>query len=237
MQKQITNLDLPIDKDALIIEEIKDENWLEKAYSEHAPFSVGPFYIYGSHVVDPAPAGQIGLLIDAVTAFGSGDHGTTKGCLEALVAMKEQGACPENILDMGTGSGILGIASYKLWQTSVTAIDIEEESIRVACKYRDLNHVPDDKAGMICAAGDGFHTEIVKQRAPFDLVMANILAGPLIEMAADLVAVLQKPGHVILSGMLTTQADGVQAAYTALGLSLKTRTDIGKWSTLVLTRN
>lgn len=231
--------DVPINlKDAdLIIEELAEENWLEKAYQEHAPFSVGPFYIYGSHIETPVPEGQIGLLIDAVTAFGSGDHGTTKGCLQAMLYLKGKGVCPWNILDMGTGSGILSIAAHKLWNTPITAVDIEEESVRVAEKYRDLNQVPADKTGMICAAGDGFKTEIVQARKPYELIIANILAGPLREMAPDLEAVLDTPGYVILSGMLTTQADEIRATYEALGLALKNRSDIGKWTTLVFQKS
>lgn len=216
------------------IGEVAEENWLEKVYQEHAPFHVGPFFVYGSHYDGPVPDGQIGLQIDAATAFGSGDHGTTKGCLMAMLDMKAAGQCPWNVLDMGTGSGILSIAAWKLWQTPVTAIDIDPESIRVAKRYQDLNGVKDGEGAMQCAAGEGFQTPLCQHRAPYDLIIANILAGPLKEMAPDLKAVSDENGMIILSGMLRTQADEVLQVYTGLGFVLKDRIDIDKWSTLVL---
>jgi len=223
-----------IDTANLSIAELEEKNWLEAVYQELKPFSVGPFFIYGSHYDGDIPDGQIGMRIDAATAFGSGDHGTTKGCLQAMLELKGKGICPWNVLDMGTGSGILSIASWKLWQTQITAVDIDEESVRVAEKYRDMNQVPSHKTGMICKAGDGFNTDIVQTRKPFDMVIANILAGPLIEMAADLKNVCDDLGYVILSGMLKTQADDVLKAYEDQGLKFKNRIDIDKWSTLVL---
>ncbi|MCD8563031.1 MAG: 50S ribosomal protein L11 methyltransferase [Alphaproteobacteria bacterium] len=217
------------------VEELPDVNWLEQVYQEFQPFSVGPFFIHGSHYEGSVPDGQIGLLIDAVTAFGSGDHGTTKGCLQAMLDLKGTGFCPWNVLDMGTGSGILAIGAYKLWQTPITAVDIEDESIRVARKYRELNGIPKGaRGGIFVHVGDGFADDLVGERGPYDLIIANILAGPLVEMAKDAVSVLDEQGRIILSGMLVEQADTVAAAYTALGLELKNRIDIGKWSTLVL---
>lgn len=234
IQGKIRNIPMPLKEQDLIVAEVPDENWLEKVYEQLAPFSVGPFYIYGSHVKDAPPEGQIPLLIDAATAFGSGEHGTTKGCLQAMLDLKGRGICPWNVLDMGTGSGILAIAAYKLWHTPITAVDIEEESVRVAGHYRDMNSVPEGKTGMLCAAGDGFRTEIVQERKPFDLIIANILAGPLKDMVADLIGVADKNAYVILSGMLIKQADEVLAVYEQQGCTLKSRFDIGKWSTLVL---
>lgn len=223
-----------IDTANLNIAPLEDKNWLEVVYQQLQPFSVGPFFIYGSHFEGKVPEGQMGMLIDAATAFGSGDHGTTKGCLQAMLDLKGKGICPWNVLDMGTGSGILAIGSWKLWQTQITAVDIDEESVRVAKKYRDLNDVPSEAAGMTCEAGDGFNTEIVQRRKPFDMVIANILAGPLIDMAGELKDVCDNLAYIILSGMLTTQADEVRAAYEAQGLRFVNRIDIGKWSTLVL---
>lgn len=222
-----------IDTTHLNIEPLIEKNWLEAVYEELKPFSVGPFFIYGSHYEGSVPEGQIGMLIDAATAFGSGDHGTTKGCLQAMLELKGKGICPWNVLDMGTGSGILAIGAWKLWQTPITAVDIDEESVRVAKKYRDLNNVPTENTGMVCEAGDGFNTEIVQRKKPFDMVIANILAGPLIEMAGALKEVCDNLGYVILSGMLTNQADDVRAAYEQQGMNFVKRIDIGKWSTLV----
>lgn len=223
-----------IDTSALAVAPVPDKNWLEEVYEGLKPFSVGPFFIYGSHYDGDVPKGQIGLKIDAATAFGSGDHGTTKGCLQAMLDMKGRGNCPWNVLDMGTGSGILAIAAWKLWQTPITAIDIDDESVRVAKKYRDLNGVNSSASGMTCEAGDGFQTPLCQQKQPYDLIIANILAGPLIEMAADLKAVSDKPSTVILSGMLRTQASDVLNAYEAQGFTCEKQIDIDKWSTLVL---
>lgn len=218
----------------LIIAPIEDKNWLEEVYAELKPFSVGPFFIYGSHYDGSVPTGQIGLCIDAATAFGSGDHGTTKGCLQAMLDLKGKGICPWNVLDMGTGSGILSVAVWKLWQTPITAVDIEEESVRVAQKYRDMNDVPSHKTGMTCETGDGFETPIVQRKKPYDLVIANILAGPLIKMAPDLKAICDNLGYIILSGMLKTQADDVLKTYEGQNLKFVKRIDIDKWTTLVL---
>lgn len=216
------------------IAEMVEENWLEKVYQANAPFTVGPFFIYGSHFDGEVPAGQIGLNIDAATAFGSGDHGTTKGCLIAMLDLKSAGQCPWNVLDMGTGSGILAIAAWKLWQTPITAIDNDAESIRVTRRYQDINGVKDGKGAMQTETGDGFSSPLCQRRAPYDLIIANILAGPLKEMAPDLKAVSDENGYVILSGMLHTQADEVLSVYEGLGFSKKDRIDIDKWSTLVL---
>ncbi len=233
VQAAMLGIDLPDMKD-LKAEDVPDENWLEKVYQELEPFSVGPFFIYGSHHKDPVPDGRIGLLIDAATAFGSGEHGTTKGCLEAMLDLKAKGICPWNILDMGTGSGILAIAAWKLWHTPILATDIDDESVRVADRYRDLNKVPDGNTGMICAEGDGFALPLVQDKKPYELVIANILAGPLIEMAQDLYDVTDRPGYVILSGMLTDQAVDVRAAYEACGFTFKRDYIHGKWASLVL---
>lgn len=216
------------------IAEVVQENWLEKVYQEHPPFTVGPFFVHGSHYEERVPQGQIGLQIDAATAFGSGEHGTTKGCLIAMLDLKSKGQCPWNVLDMGTGSGILAIAAWKLWQTPITAIDNDPESIRVTRRYQALNGVKDGIGAMQSACGDGFATPLCLERAPYDLIIANILAGPLKEMAQDLKAASDENGYVILSGMLHAQANDVLSIYEGLGFVEKDRIDIGKWSTLVL---
>ena len=214
-----------------------DLDWLAASYKQFPAFSVGPFFIYGSHHSpedSAAPDDAIGLQIDAATAFGSGEHGTTKGCLLAILDLDADGVCPWNVLDMGAGSGILGIAAWKIWKTPVLSVDNDEEAVRVACRHRELNHVPSGAAGMICKAGDGFATVTVQDKKPFDLVIANILAVTLKEMVADLVAVCDKNAHVILSGILIRQAQEVLDVYVPYGFTLVRRYDIGDWATLVL---
>lgn len=218
----------------LSIEEIPEINWLEKCYREFPPFSVGPFFIHGSHHDGPAPEGQITLRIDAATAFGSGEHETTKGCLQAMLDLKGMGVCPWNILDMGTGSGILGIAAWKLWKAPVLAIDNDPESVRVAQRHAEMNGVSLGKTAISCACGDGFHTPEAERQKPYELILANILAGPVIEMAPDLCRMLDENGYAVLSGMLVEQADLVASAYEGEGLTFKKRYDLGEWTTLVM---
>lgn len=219
------------------IEEMdNDVNWLERSYQQFSPFSVGSFFIYGSHYEDDIPVDKTGLQIDAATAFGSGEHATTEGCLQALETLKEKKFAPSQTLDMGTGSGILAIAAVKLWpQTPVLAIDIEEESVRVAKHHADINKIKPSQ--MTCRHGDGFAIPAVQNGAPFDLIIANILAGPLIDMADDLAACLSHDGYVLLSGMLQIQAEDVMSAYKTHHIALKDRYDIGDWSSLLLQKS
>jgi len=232
---QMNNLeDLGITAKNWEISEVPEKNWLEESYKQLQRFSIGPFFIYGAHYEDDNPEGQIGLQIESATAFGSGGHGTTKTCLLAMSGLKEEGLCPWNVLDMGTGSGILAIAAWKLWKTPILAVDIDEEAVKVANRHRKANDVKEGSASLTCIQGDGFQAPIVQERKPYDLITANILAGPLQDMATDLTAVLDEKGHVILSGMLTGKADNVLKTYEALGLKLKQRYDLDEWSTLVL---
>lgn len=213
------------------IAEVPEQDWLAVSYEEFKPFTVGPFFIYGSHYTDGVPEGLTGLQIDAATAFGSGEHGTTKGCLQAMLDLKGRGACPWNILDMGTGSGILGIAAWKLWETPVLAVDNDDEAVRVAIVHRDLNAVP---AEMICACGDGFAEPTTQQKKPYDLVIANILAIALREMGDDLTAITDENGYVILSGILNEQVQSVLDVYLPLGFSEDKRYPVGEWTSLLL---
>lgn len=215
-------------------EDLPDRDWLAHSYRQFPPFSVGPFFIYGSHYDGSVPEGQTGLQIDAATAFGSGEHGTTKGCLQAMLDLKGRGACPWNVLDMGTGSGILAVAAWKLWKSPVLAVDNDPEAVRVAAHHQQINGVPEGATEMTCACGEGFDEELTQKRKPYDLIIANILAVVLREMAADLKAVSDENGYVILSGILNEQAEGVRACYEAQGFRLRNRIEIGEWSTLVL---
>lgn len=216
------------------IEALPDVDWLEKSYQQFPAFSVGPFFVHGSHHQGNVPGDLLGLQIDAATAFGSGEHPTTRGCILAMAALNHQGVCPWNVLDMGTGSGILAIAAWKIWKTHVLAVDNDAEAVRMTCLHRKLNEVPAHDTGLICKQGDGFSAPIVHKKKPFDLVIANILAGPLIEMAHDLRQVVDENGYIVLSGILNEQADSVLSVYEAEGLKLITHNKIEEWSTLVL---
>ncbi len=217
------------------LEDISDDiNWLEECYRQFPPFSVGPFFVYGSHYQEGVPGAQIGLHIDAATAFGSGEHGTTKGCLQAMLELKARGVCPWNVLDMGTGSGILAIAAWKLWKTPILAVDNDEECVRVTRHHCEVNGVALAQSAMSCEYSDGFSSDIVQKKSPYELIIANILAGPLMEMATDLADVVDDNGYVILSGILNELADSVTERFEAKGLSFVKRYEVEDWSTIVL---
>lgn len=225
---------LGIPEKALFIDPVADTNWLEHSYQQFPPFRIADFFIYGSHFKDKTPPKTLPLKIDAATAFGSGEHGTTRGCLEMLAKMKADGLKPKNILDMGTGSGILAIGAYRLWKKPVLAVDNDPESVRVSQRHRSLNKIPAGTAGMTCACGDGYKTSKVKKLKPFDLVIANILAGPLIEMAPELKTVLAPKGYVILSGLLKSQEKAILDAHKKLGIRKIARIVHDDWCALLL---
>jgi len=212
----------------------EDTDWLSESYKGFEPFEVGRFYLYGSHINDAPPADKIPLQIDAATAFGSGEHGTTKGCLMAMEDMYEAGIIPCNTLDMGCGSGILAIAAYKLWQKPVLAIDIDEEAVRVTEEHAKINQTPLNENALSAARGESFEGEAIAARQPFDLIIANILAGTLIDLAEGLASVRESGGAIILSGILEEQKDAVLAAYKPYGLSLQKTYALDGWVTLVL---
>jgi ribosomal protein L11 methyltransferase len=218
----------------VMVEPVGDVNWLEASYRQFPAFRIKSFYIHGSHFEGNIPKGLIPLQIDAATAFGSGEHGTTRGCLEALCHLKDIGFKPRHVLDMGAGSGILAIGACKLWNKPTLAIDNDREATRVACRHRKLNDIPADR--LICATGDGYKARRVIQSNAFDLIIANILAQPLIDMAPALEKNLSKTGKVVLSGLLTTQAQAVLKAHTAVGLKKIKQIKHDEWSTLILQR-
>ncbi|QQG36480.1 MAG: 50S ribosomal protein L11 methyltransferase [Micavibrio aeruginosavorus] len=231
---KLAGLDIAITPDRIIIDPVPQIDWLAHSYQQFSPFSVGAFFIFGSHYQGETPAGKIPLQIDAATAFGSGEHGTTAGCLEALQALKAQGFTPRHTLDLGTGSGILAIAAWKLWGAPVLATDIDPECIRVTGLHAGLNGAPLQQNALTTEIADGFQSPRLNGEMKFDLVIANILAGPLIVMSADLARTVAPQGYILLSGMLGEQAPEVAAAYTDKGLALVRRYDRAEWTSLLL---
>lgn len=228
---EIENIPGLIDKKDIIAETLPEKDWLQHVHDNFPPLTIGSFFVYGSHYQGAPPVGLIPLQIDAATAFGSGEHETTRGCIQALEQLKQKNAF-QNGLDMGCGSGILAIALVRLWPAiTVTAIDIDPESVTVTRRHAEMNGV----SGKIQAdAGDGYRAPLVATRAPYDIVAANILANPLIEMAPDLHKVLKPGGYAVLSGLLRRQRDDVVAAHEKLGLRLVHAEEIGDWQALVL---
>jgi len=222
-----------IEKAAITAERLPETDWLRHVHENFPPVTIGRFFVYGSHVTEKAPAGLIPLQIDAATAFGSGEHETTKGCMLSFDWIRAQGGLQTahlNALDMGCGSGILAIAITKVWDgAKVTAIDIDPESVIVTNRHAAMNGA--GKA-ITAAAGDGYRTPLCRQNAPYDLVAANILAGPLIDMATDLHAALKPGGYAVLSGLLGRQEADVTAAHVKAGLKPVHAIALGDWRAL-----
>ena len=215
---------------ALGREPTEAEGWLARTWDAFPEQLVGRrFAVRGTHQVGGATPGRMVLTLDAGLAFGSGEHGSTRGCLRALEVVARRR--PQRILDLGTGSGILAMAAAMLLRRPVLATDIEPWSVRVAGQNAAANGV-----GRLVrpVLADGWHGRAVQAGAPFDLVLANILARPLCRMARDLTLGLAPGGTVILAGLLAGQARMVLAAHRRQGLRLETTWHEGNWTTLVL---
>ncbi len=215
---------------ALEREDTPSEGWLARTYEGFPEQRVGRrFVVRGSHLAAAGAPGRIALVLDAGIAFGSGEHGSTQGCLRALegVAWRR----PRRILDLGTGSGILAMAAARLLHRRVLAVDIEPWSVRVAAQNARRNGVGRQVA---CRLGNSWRSRDVRRRAPYDLVFANILARPLCLMARALASGVAAGATVILAGLLDSQARMVLAAHRRQGLRLERRLREGVWTTLVL---
>jgi ribosomal protein L11 methyltransferase len=211
------------------VKTLEPKDWASEVQQSFPPLHVGRFYVYGSHITSPPPQGKIALRISAGAAFGSGEHATTSGCLQAFGLLS--GRRFTKPLDMGCGSGILAIAIAKLWHVDTLGIDIDPVSVSVARENAVLNRV---HRSTRFEAGDGYHTPAVRMRAPFDLIVANILARPLVCMAPMLARSLEPGGVVVLSGLLDYQERMVLAAHRMQGLKLFRRISIRNWHTLML---
>ena len=213
----------------LVLEQLPDIDWVRENQESFPPMRIGRYWVHGSHIATPVPAGAVGLLIDAATAFGTGEHATTHGCLMALDRLVRRGR-RRRILDMGTGTGILAIAAAKSWQVEVLACDIDRNSVKVAAENVALNGVADL---VTCRPSDGYAAPEVRAGAPYDLIFANILARPLAAMAPDLARSLAPGGIAILSGLLAGQESYVRAAHRVQGLVFRGRLPKNGGHTLV----
>ena len=214
-----------------VVSELPEIDWVAKVKRELSPVEAGRFFVYGSHDADKVPEGKIALMIEASMAFGTGHHGTTLGCLRALDRLDRAGVVGQNVADIGCGTAVLAMAAARIWPNPVLASDIDAVAVDVA----RANVAVNDLAGrVICLEAAGFGNPKLKAAAPFDLVFANILKGPLVELAGPMGAHVAPEGRAILSGLLNTQAEDVIAAYEAAGFAVETREEIGDWSTLTL---
>ncbi|MEM7243232.1 MAG: 50S ribosomal protein L11 methyltransferase [Pseudomonadota bacterium] len=214
-----------------VISEVPDKDWVAEVRRELAPVVAGRFFVYGAHDADKLPADAIGLKIEAAMAFGTGHHGTTQGCLTAIDQLHSSGFNAKNTIDVGCGTAVLAMAASHLWDGQHLASDIDTIAVETARANLKTNGLADKVEVIECA---GFDHPDITERSPYDLIMANILKGPLVELAPKMADYAAPGGHVILSGILNTQAEEVIEAYAAYNLSLIDHIKIGDWSTLTL---
>lgn len=215
------------------ISELPEVDWVAHVRRELTPVRAGRFYVHGSHDTDTVPEGVEALCIEAAMAFGTGHHNTTKGCLEALDGLVTQGYAARRIADIGCGTAVLAMGAARVWPVTVLASDIDPVAVDTAAANVIANGLD---GRVICVEAAGFDHPLLDQAAPFDLVLANILKQPLIDLAPDMARHVAPQGRIILSGILTTQTAEVITAYHAAGFGDEERRDSGDWSTLVLTR-
>jgi len=216
------------------VSELPETDWVAQVRRELAPVEAGRFFVHGSHDADRAaalPAGRIPLLIEASMAFGTGHHGTTLGCLRALGQLADAGVTPARVADIGCGTAVLAMAAARVWDGTVIAGDIDPVAIDVAAANLAANGLS-GRVGLF--VGAGFDHPSCRAAMPFDLVFANILKGPLVELAPDMAWAVRPGAHAILSGILNAQAAAVRAAYAEAGFADAGAEAIGDWTTLTL---
>lgn len=248
---------------AATVREMKldDIDWVTQVQKDFPPFALGRFYVYGSHAKETLPRNHHPLLIDAVAAFGTGEHATTAGCLLALERVRKRwknspsrvqtcvafhgeplaagvwGARPPSearfsVLDMGCGTAILGIGAARIWKNAtVTVADNDPMAVKVSAINLRANQIASRARAHV---SDGYRYRVIKQLPPQPVVVANILAKPLMKMAKDAKRTLAPGGTLILSGLLNEQENRVLSAHRAQGLYLKHRLRRGKWSILTV---
>ncbi len=209
---------------------LEDRDWLACSLQSFQPVQIGRFYISGSHISEPPPRTCLPLKVDAATAFGSGEHQTTRGCLQAMEHLARS-RTPSRVLDMGCGSGILSLAAAKLWRCPVISVDSDPEAVRMTRENARLNRVT-----LQAFDGCGFQGRRVAEKGPYDMIFANILARPLVRMAPDIRRHLCPGGYAILSGLLERQKRWVLSAFRAQGLRRTDEVVIDGWAALVVGR-
>jgi ribosomal protein L11 methyltransferase len=218
------------------VSEIPDIDWVAKVRRELSPVDAGRFFVFGSHDADKVPTGKgrVPLQIEATVAFGTGHHGTTLGCLRAFDRLADQGFAPARVADIGCGTAVLAMAAASILPAAlVIASDIDQVAVDVARANVSINNLD---GRLECLEAAGFDHPRLRDAAPYDLVFANILKGPLVQLAPDMAKYVAEDGLCILSGLLCVQAESITEAYVAAGFALISRDDIGEWSTLVLRR-
>lgn len=215
------------------VSELPETDWVAKVRRELAPVEAGRFFLYGAHDADRVPGDAVPLLIEAAMAFGTGHHGTTKGCLLAFDRLLSQAPPPHRVADVGAGTAVLAMAAVKAGCGQVVAGDIDPVAVEVAEANVDANGL----SGRVrCVEAAGFDHPEFDAVMPADLVFANILKGPLVDLAPEMARRVAPGGHVILSGLLVEQGAFVAEVYARLGFNLVSRDDIGDWTCLTMSR-
>jgi ribosomal protein L11 methyltransferase len=217
---------------SLAFETLAPTDWVRKSLAGLTPVDAGRFVVHGAHDRDRVRANRIGIEIEAALAFGTGHHGTTRGCLLALDRIAK-GRRARRVLDVGTGTGVLAIAAAKALRRPVLASDIDARSVAIARDNARLNHAG-AHVEIVHAAGLGRRRFVT--RGPYALIFANILLEPLQRLATPMARLVAPNGRVVLSGLLAGQAGAAVAAYRARGLVLERRIRLEGWATLVLRR-
>ncbi len=221
------------------VETVEAADWVTLSQQGLEPIRAGRFFVHTPAHRDAVPVGAVAFEIDAGRAFGTGQHETTTGCLVALDGLKRQGASFANLVDVGTGTGLLAFAALRLWPAArAIASDVDPVAIEVAAENAAINGIRLGRArGQLeLAVAAGLDDRRLKARAPYDLIIANILAGPLRQLAPALCAALAPGGAVVLSGLLRDQEHQVEDRYRAQGLAHRKALRKGPWSALILER-
>ncbi len=222
-----------------LIEQLPDEDWVTISQQGLEAVTAGRFHVRNL-ASDPQAPGHVNLLIEASRAFGTGQHETTAGCLAMLDLMKREGVVARNHADIGTGTGLLAFAAMHLWPgATATASDIDPVCAGVVRDNMAMNGIVEgDRAGeLIMVIADGLDDPLLKLRGPYDLFIANILAGPLVELAPSFASAVTPGGNLLLAGLLETQETRVRTAYRKLGFRLARRLVNGDWSILWLRKS
>jgi len=229
----LTLLEMAFAEAKFVVSKVPPEDWVAKVRRELTPVRAGRFTLHGGHDEGDAPPSAIRLQIEAAMAFGTGHHGTTRGCLIAMDTLARQGLSAKKVLDLGTGTGALAMGAAKLWKAKCVATDIDEVAVATARENIRFNGT----ASMVevFEAGRATGPEVMRY-APYDLVFANILAAPLKRLAPQISAVTEPGSGIILSGLLHRQAPGVAQVFSGWGMNVKQRVRLGEWTTLRLER-
>ena len=224
-------LENAFDAAGFVVSEIPEIDWVAKVKRELSPVEAGRFFVCGKHDLERTPSDRVGLLIEASMAFGTGHHGTTKGCLLALDKIFAHTKIIKNVIDIGCGTAVLAMAVGKISSAKIMASDVDPIAVQVALANLKANNLENR---INCIEAMGFDDFRIKSRAPYDLIFANILKRPLIDLAPDVRSHMSSGGQAIISGILYEQAEEIIDVYQQNDLLVSDRINIGEWVTLTV---